>query len=227
MTFEVLTRSLKLRVVAAAAGLSFFVLGAACGVRPPVAASPSPVEGRFVWAMPKIAPPDSCAMTPPGPKDAPTPGEVEGAAPSNPGIVHRVPPKWPAQFGFASTETANFSGEIKPRELKAGAVVYRVIGSGGNPQGAYWANVPPPATEASWRALNAVFLSWNGASCVEKYTVPSRHSLFVWEGRAGPQPDGGRPGFYLAGGGWQYWVPAAASQFDGALIQYSPVHWLP
>jgi hypothetical protein len=206
----------------------FVVIGSSCQhPKAAVPATPSPAADQFAWKPAKSVPPDGCAVTPPGEKGVLSAGAKEGSVPDSSAKADPAPRDWGPQFQIPDNESKNFSGEIAPLVLKPGAVIYRVIGLNGNPTGAYWASLPPPTTEAEWRATYAVFVWWNGASCVEKYVVPKHRMLKVWEGKVGPQVDAGKPGYYLAGGAIQIWIPASNSEIDPATIKYAPTPWKP
>lgn len=212
-------------VVAAAALLALL---SSCGQpRARISAIPSVPQSQFSWQSPKHLPPDGCAVVSPAAKGAATNGEKQGAVPLTAGQADPPPHSWAARFQIPQEQAKNFQGRIQPRVLKAGATLFRLIGNGANPTGDYWSNLPPPQTEVEWRTLYAVFSWWNGASCVEKYVVPRHHELKVWEGEVGPQADEGRPGYYLGGGAWQYWIPASGSQIDASVIRYARAPWAP
>jgi hypothetical protein len=206
--------------------VALLFLGCSCQrVHVPVAQTPAAGTPAVDWQPPEHVPPRGCAVVPAAAKGTPTPGEKEGAVPASPGQPAARPDNWPAQFQIPGSEAKNFSGAVTPRVLKAGSVLYRVIGAGGNPTGAYWTNRLPAGTEADWRATFAVFSWWNGGSCLERYIVPKHRVVRLWEGMVAPQMDEGRPGYYLIGGAWQYWVPASNTQIDPALIEYAHSPW--
>ena len=209
-------------ILAAAALLASF--SSCARPRPQIAVIPNVPANQFAWQAPKHLP-DGCAVVSPAAKGEPTDGETPGPVDLTPGRPDPRPQNWSVEFQIPDEHVKNFRGRIQPRTLKAGASLYRLIGSGANPAGDYWSNLPPPGTEQQWRTIYAVFSWWNGASCVERYVVPRHHELKVWEGTAGPQKDEGRSGYYLVGGGWQYWIPGSMSQIDSSQIQYAHAPW--
>jgi hypothetical protein len=211
-----------------AISLYLLLFASACApLRPPalVTTGTSAPQNQFSWQPANPMPPDGCAVVAAAEKGSESAGEKEGAIDFAPGKPDPKPRDWPTQFQIPQDQVKNFQGRITPRVLKPGSTLFRIIGKNGNPSGDYWATLPPPSTEAEWRAEYAVFSWWNGASCVERYVVPKHHQLRVWEGAVGPQPDDGRPGYYLAGGALQYWLPASNSQIDSALVQYASAPW--
>jgi hypothetical protein len=217
------SRSLMPRIALA---LYLLLAASACApLRPRTSATPNAPQNQFSWQPARHVPPDGCAVVVAAEKGSESAGEKEGSIDLAPGKPDPKPRDWPPQFQIPQDQVKNFQGRITPRVLKPGSTLFRVIGENGNPAGDYWAILPPPSTEAEWRTEYAVFSWWNGASCVERYVVPKHHPLRVWEGAVGPQPDDGRPGYYLAGGALQYWLPASNSQIDPALIQYAKAPW--
>lgn len=80
--------------------------------------------------------------------------------------------------------------------------------------GEWWGVGPLPQTEAEWRDKFAIPGHWNGDGAVERINLselPERtRQLIAQHGLVGPvapQPSM-VPGYYLAGGGEQLWVPA-------------------
>jgi hypothetical protein len=207
--------------------ISVVILGIALSacVHQPVRVAGAP----FAWEAAQQAwlAPVSCVSASAAAQGTPTPGEKEGAPAASSVSAAPLPSGWPAEFAIPDNERNNFSGTVAPRVLKAGSVMYRVIGRGGSETGGYWADAPPPASEEQWRVTYAVFSYWNGASCLEQYVVPKGREVRVWEGPAGPQKDSARPGYYLAGGARQYWIPNARTQIVAQQIRYAKIAWKP
>ena len=104
-------------------GLLIFIslCGAACQRAPVTQAA----AGRFTWVAPKFVPPDGCAVV--APHDGPTPGEEQGAVPASRPTAADRPAGWPARYQISEDQKPNFTGAIKPRALKAGVSIFRVI----------------------------------------------------------------------------------------------------
>lgn len=111
---------------------------------------------------------------------------------------------------FKIAQLKSFDGPPTRPTVTEGQKIYRVIGSDGNPSGAYWSTKPPPATEAEWRRGSAVKNDWNSDGGYVEVELTADQADFInkngFTGKAAPQPNSDNSG-YLAGGDEQIWLP--------------------
>jgi hypothetical protein len=134
-----------------------------------------------------------------------------GAVPGVPDPAINAMPAVPDGFPPIQQDVVNtFDATPTPETLPEGTKLYRVIGDGNNPSGAFWSR-DLPDTEADWRAGSAVKGEWNGDGGYVEYTVPEG-GMPAWTGQSAAQP-AGAPGYVLPGGADQVVVqlPPGAS----------------
>ena len=137
-----------------------------------------------------------------------TPGAVPGtdAGPRLDRVALEAP-GWPT---LPASDAPNFT-DARNITLAPGTKIYRIIDDGSNPAGSYWA-FSVPASEAEWRAGNAVLDNWNNDGKYVEYEVPPGPGLNVWAGGTSGQglSEDGDPGHVLPGGEQQIWMPSGA-----------------
>jgi hypothetical protein len=171
---------------------------------------------------PNNDPPPDCASAPKAPDGAKSEGAVQGDLPPTAGYpIENVPVA--KEYEIPANSLTSFEGLVYYTVLPSSYTLYRVIGKGSSPVTEWWTGYVPPHSKAVWRSQLAVPGQWNGASCLVKYEVGS-DGIKAWVGQASPQPDG-VAGWYLAGGGWQFFVPEPAKQIKKDSLKYAPISW--
>ncbi len=136
-------------------------------------------------------------------------GTVKTSAP--PGTpLPPIPLQSPGFPDLPAKETPKFT-TAQPVNVPPGTTLYRVLGNPGGAVGSYW-TANPPASEAQWRADNAVG-GWNAGLLMAVAQVPAG-GLKAWMGAASPM-DG------QSGGGTQLWTPRGAC----VPSQLTPAPW--
>jgi hypothetical protein len=174
------------------------------------APSSSPRAAKTKEPAPETAPPPKPAVAtaapsylkPPLPKSVLEPGAVPG--PVSP-TLNAMPEAVEGFPKISQSEVNTFAKTPTAELIPEGTKLYRMVGEGSNPAGAFWTR-EMPATEAQWRSASAVKGEWNGDGGVVEYTVPPG-GMPAWTGEAATQP-AALPGYILKGGGDQVVVPA-------------------
>ncbi|WP_439141181.1 hypothetical protein [Pseudooctadecabacter sp.] len=131
-------------------------------------------------------------------------------------------------FTLAPSQTVTYSAArpVHAMTLNAGDKLYRVFGgkNKAKAKGGFWAPEPPAKddTEGDWRATNAVEPAWNAGTHVAQLTVKEDCTLQTWFGEIESQPaltDDNKTidGWWLVGGGQQYFCQFWTKEFDAAV----------
>jgi hypothetical protein len=171
---------------------------------------------------PNNDPPTDCANALKAANGSQSEGATKGDLPPSAGYpIESVPVA--QEFEIAARSLASFEGLVYYTVLPADYLLYRVIGKDSYPVSEWWTGYTPPLSKAEWRSHLAVRAEWNGASCLVRYKVGA-DGIKAWVGHASPQADG-LAGWYLAGGGWQIFVPEAGKQISKDTLEYATIPW--
>lgn len=155
------------------------------------------------------------------------PGITKGAYVANglPSTVINATPA-SADLDLPASEAPNFVA-AKDTVLRAGAVMYRVIGGAGSyPTGGYWV-LDKPTGYADVIGGTAVQPAWNAFEVMVVYTLPEGDTMKVWKGVAARQPVAGTDNVYydnymqsyhLEGGLEQIYVPNVYRDYTNTTV---------
>ncbi|WP_296418142.1 hypothetical protein [Pseudooctadecabacter sp.] len=131
-------------------------------------------------------------------------------------------------FDLAPSQTVTYSAArpIHAMTLTEGDKLYRVFGgqNKAKAKGGFWAPEAPAKdeTEGEWRSTNAVEPVWNAGTHVAELTVKKGCTLQTWFGEIESQPamndeSEAIPGWWLVGGGPQYFCQSWTEAFGDAV----------